>query len=254
MSDHKQPTVKPRGVWLGLILALAGAVLIGLGVAFTSWIWAIAGVVVLLVGGTVGVRGGVMYDAHRVAPKDEVKQAVHGEQREGVKPGAMLEDPKVRRKSRELDRVRLLEEYSSRNAPRPPLANAAAMVAALVGLFLLVAQWGLYPIGYVSQTNANWSLGFSILCSAGALRILFGQPGRHLLSTLVILLCGVGLVLRGFLANHEIGGTVGAEVACGVLLLLSGVVALASPGKRLEDLPTQREPDRVDLAAGSHAH
>ena len=254
MSEHKQPTVKPRGVWIGLVLALAGAVVIGLGVAFSSWIWAIAGIVVLVVGGALAIRGGVMYDAHRVSAADEVKQAVHGEKREGVQPGAMIEDPRVQRKSRDLDELRKIEEHSAMAAPRPPMANAGAVIVVLVGVFLLFAQWDLYPIGHEAQTNANWALGFAILSSAGAMRILFGQPGRHLLSTFAILLCGVGLVLRGFLAGHEIGSTAGAEVVCGGLLLFSGILALVSPGKRLEELPTQREPDRVRLPQHHHAH
>lgn len=254
MNRDKKPTVRPRYVWLGLVVGLVGAVVIGLGVSFESWLWGIAGVVVLAVGAAMALDGGVMYDAHQSSVAGEVQQAVHGEKREGIKPGEMIEDQQVRRKSYELDEVRHAATAGSHDAPHPPLANLGAILVLLVGVFLLGAQWSLYPTGYQPQTNANWALGFAMLCSAGALRILFGEPGRHLLSTAAIVLSGVGLLLRAFLATHAIEATAVAEAVCGVLLLVAGVMALVSPATELEQLPTQREPDRVpDLHHAGHS-
>ena len=84
-----------------------------------------------------------------------------------------------------------------------------------------------------------------MLAAAAGMRILFGNPGRHLVSTALLLLSGVGLLLRAFLATHLIEGTAIAEGVCGALLLLAGVLALVSPATELEQLPTQREPDRL---------
>ena len=143
MSKRKKPTVRPRFVWLGLIVGLAGAIVIGLGVSFQSWAWAIPGIVVLAIGAALGMRGGVMYDANKASVGDELKEAVHGDTREGIKPGEMIDDPKARETSYELDRLRRAATASSRQAPRPPLAHLGAILAVLVGVFLLGAQWSL---------------------------------------------------------------------------------------------------------------
>ena len=58
------------------------------------------------------------------------------------------------------------------------------------------------------------------------------QPGRHALSTGLALLGGLWLLLQAFLFGHTSGHVVAFEAACGVLIVLSAVAALASP-----DLP-----------------
>ena len=225
-SGHR---VHPRGVWGGLALALLGAALIGLGVALESWPWAIVGIVVLLAGAGLGLRGGVLYDVHRQHPGQEVEQVVHGDAHRGVAPGEMVHDPRVQRTSREMDEQREALIRRSQEAPRPPMAQLGAIVVLLVCVFLLVAQWEVYPPGKTPQTNALWSLGFAILAGLAAMRILLGQPGRHLAAALLILLCGVGLVLRAFLADHVIDATAIDEGVSGALVLLGGVAALVSP-------------------------
>ena len=62
-----------------------------------------------------------------------------------------------------------------RTAPRPPAARAGALIVLLVGLTVVDAQWGFYPQSPQGQSNANWALGFMILSTAGALRILMGS-------------------------------------------------------------------------------
>ena len=223
--------VRPRQVWSGLALALLGAALIGLGVALGSWPWAIVGIVVLLGGAGLGLRGGVLYDVHRQHPGQEVEQVAHGDVHAGVAPGEMVHDPQVRRTSRTLDQQREALIRQTHEAPRPPMAQLGAIVVLLVSVFLLVAQWDVYPPGKTPQTNALWSLGFAILAGLAALRILVGQPGRHLPAALLILLSGVGLLLRAFLADHVIDATAIAEGVSGALVLLGGLAALLSPDR-----------------------
>ena len=150
-------------------------------------------------------------------------------------------DPEVRERSRELDERRRELIAASHTAPRPPLAQLGALMTLLVSVFLLVAQWEVYPMGAQSQTNGLWSLGFAILAGLGALRLLMGEPGRHLTASALILLSGAGLLLRAFLAAHETASTVAVEATCGVLLVIGGLMAFASPATSLRQLPSQRD-------------
>jgi predicted membrane channel-forming protein YqfA (hemolysin III family) len=54
-------TVRPRWTWIALVVMLTGLVLIGAGIVATSWITAIVGIVLLVVGGVAGLYGGLFY-------------------------------------------------------------------------------------------------------------------------------------------------------------------------------------------------
>ncbi|MFC4787238.1 hypothetical protein ACT8ZV_22365 [Nocardioides sp. MAHUQ-72] len=151
----------------------------------------------------------------------------------------MIDDPQVRRTSRRVDRRREALIRRTHRAPRPPLAALGALVALVVAAFLLVAQWEIYPTGSEAQTNGLWALGFAIATAGGALRILVGQPGRHLASVVALLGSGVGLLLRALLAGHEVGATAISEEVCGGVLVACGLVALASPATSVDQLPGQ---------------
>src|SRR4051794_30959298 len=77
--------VRPRLVWSGLALAVAGAVLIAVGLVVdsaTSWV---AGVVVAVIGAGAGARGGVFREAGSQASlSDEMHHVAAGETRNGV--------------------------------------------------------------------------------------------------------------------------------------------------------------------------
>ena len=233
MTDTKthdpRRLVRPREVWTGLALSLLGAALIGLGVSLTSWAWSIAGVVVLLGGAAVGIRGGGLYDVHSGSAGTEIEQVLHNEEHEGVAPGDTVDDGQVRRTSRELDERREALLRSSHEAPRPPLAQLGAIVILLVSVFLLFAQWEIYPLGQTGQDNGLRALGAAVLGGLAALRILLGQPGRHAAACGLALVAGAGLLLQAFLLDHEVSRTVVVEATCGVLVVLAAVMALVSP-------------------------
>ena len=55
-------TVRPRWTWIALAVMVAGLVLIGVGIVVPSWVWAVPGLVLLVVGGVAGLYGGFFYD------------------------------------------------------------------------------------------------------------------------------------------------------------------------------------------------
>ena len=99
----------------------------------------------------------------------------------------------------------------------------------MVTLTVLYAQWALFPQDAQGQSDADWALGFTIISMAGALRILVGNPGRHLVSVAAILVSGLGFVLRAFLVTGVPTWVLVYEGTCGVLLLLAGLMVLRSP-------------------------
>ena len=127
-----------------------------------------------------------------------------------------------------------------RTAPRPPAARAGALIVLLVGLTVVDAQWGFYPQSPQGQSNANWALGFMILSTAGALRILMGNPGRHRAAGVAILLSGLGFLYRALLVTGDLSATFAYELTCGVLLVLAALMALLSP--ELEPGPPAPDP------------
>ena len=133
------------------------------------------------------------------------------------------------------DRARLASYR--RSAPRPPAAPAGALIALVVGLSVVYAEWGLYPQTYQGQSDANWALGFMILSTAGALRILMGNPGRHLASGVAILVSGLGFLVRALLITRDHSDIYAFEIICGTLLVLAAVMTLLSPALTPEPSP-----------------
>ena len=116
-----------------------------------------------------------------------------------------------------------------RTAPRPPMARAGAFITLLVAATAMYAQWDLYAQSAQGQSDANWALGFLILSTAGALRILVGSPGRHVPAGAAILVSGLGFLYRAFLVTGDPSAVFAFEVTCGVLLVLAALMALLSP-------------------------
>lgn len=71
-------TVRPRWVWIGLAGMAAGLILLGIAIIATTWTWAVAGLILLAVGGVCGLYGGFFYDvqggASPSAQFEDVKQ------------------------------------------------------------------------------------------------------------------------------------------------------------------------------------
>lgn len=134
------------------------------------------------------------------------------------------------------DRARLASYR--RTAPRPPAAPAGALIALLVGLSVVYAEWGFYPQTLRGQQDAMWALGFMILSTAGALRILMGNPGRHLPAGVAILVGGLGFLVRAVLFTPDTSWDIHAfEIVCGTLLVVAALMTLLSPVLTTEPSP-----------------
>lgn len=215
--------VRPRGVWAGTAVAVVGAVVLGVAVGITSWVVAGAGLVLLLAGTVVGYANGGLYDVHtRSETRTEIEQVIHDETRRGVAPGDEIESAEVHRRAREVDsdvRRRLEEAH---RAPRPPMAGLGAAMLLLVAVFLVAAQWGLYPQGVEPQESATRSLGVAVVVACCALRVLV-VPGRHRVTAGVTLAAGGVLLVSGLMLGPGSAAVVGAEVGSGVLVVLAGL-------------------------------
>ena len=108
MSDDDRPgpdlpgpaetrTVRPRWTWVGLAVLLIGLFVLGGAIIATSWPWAIAGIVVIAVGGAVAVYGGQFYDVQGAgSASEEVHEVVHGNEREFPAPGTTFTEDQVK--------------------------------------------------------------------------------------------------------------------------------------------------------------
>ncbi len=221
--------VRPRGVWGGTALGVLGAAIAGLGVILPSWPVALVGVAVLAGGGVLAVLSGGLYDvagAGRVGT--EARDVLEGNSHQGAAPGDQVRSPAARDRSRDLDERREAIVRQRARTPRPALAPLAAVVLLVVALCLLVSQGAFFPATAVGSANAERAVGGAIVSAAVGLRYLV-SPGRHAVFALAGVLAAVGLILSGFLAEHDRGGTVAFLVTCGVVVLACSLVCLASP-------------------------
>ena len=229
MSDRRRNrTVRPGWVWSGLLTAIAGTVVIGVGVILLSWTWSLIGTGVLLAGAGISLAGGVMYDVHSTSPAVEISQVVDGDVHEGVAPGETRSTPESRQRAHELDRRLDTLERAVMQAPRPVPDGPAAVTMLLVAVFLLVCQWALYPTGLPGQTNANRALGCAIVLGLCGLRVLTSQPRqRHLVAGSLAGLASLTLLVNGLLAPHDRTVVAVAEGVCGALSVVSSAILLS---------------------------
>lgn len=220
--------VRPRWIWIGLLAAVVGMVVAGLGVTWLSWPWSLAGALVLLSGIALALAGGVMYDAHVAPPSQELHQVLEGGVQDGLSWHETSATPTSRRRARQLEHRLDALEAATRQAPRPYPVRPAAVALIVVAVFLLVAQWELYPTETPGQTNANRALGCAIVIAVCGLRVAVGQPHRPRRSwAAVAAVAGLLLLLNGLLSPHERFATALAECVCGGIVLLSAAVVFA---------------------------
>lgn len=231
-ADRRARVVDPRNVWMGVAAALVGVVVAGVAITTMTW-WLVApAALVITLGAVVAFRGGVMQDTRGADPRSEISQVRHHDMHWGVAPGQMIEDPMAKKTSREVEAERRRILAARSRTPSPPWAPIGAALAIIVAAYIWVAQWTLYPIGQTGQDNALRDLGWAILAGLASIRILAGQPSRHLVATGVIGLAGTALVLEALLASHSSSVISASEGICGVTLIGAALVCSLSPARR----------------------
>lgn len=236
MSERR--LVHPRWIWSGLVLAVAGAAVLGAGVAVTTLWVAILGTVLLLVGAAAGVRGGVLYDAHRSATASEIQRLREGGAYEGIAPGDTHDSEAARREARHASATTHAATSGTRAARRPALAGVGAAMLLVAAVFVLFAQTDLYPHTPTGQDNAATDLGLAVVIGLVAVRVLV-SAGAHPVAAGLAMAAGVALLLLGILTEHTSGVVAFAEGITGVWVVIGAAVCLGSPSRR-------RRPQRFD--------
>lgn len=219
--------VRPRWVWSGLALLLGGSAIVALGMVLTSLPVILVGLAALVVGSIVALYGGITHDSHSVRPLGQDLADVRaGNAHAVIAPRPRSQAAKSR--SREMDETRERLVATSQDTPAPQLLPIGSVLVLTVCIWLLVAQWSVYPASATGQHNALRDLGIAIVLALTALRLMLAGP--RLWASLVIVAGGCALVVFGSVMRHDSTATAVSEVTCGAIALLGAVLTLDRRG------------------------
>ncbi len=219
--------VRPRWVWSGLALLLGGSALVALGMVLTSLPVILVGLAGLVVGGIVAVYGGITHDSHSVRPlRQDIADVRAGNAHTVVAPRPRGQDAQSR--SRQMDETRERLLAASQDTPVPHLLPIGTVLVLTVCVWLLVAQWSVYPTSAIGQLNALRDLGIAIVLALTALRLMLAGPRTW--ATLVIVAGGCALVVFGSVMRHDSTAIAVSEVTSGAIALLGAVLTLDRRG------------------------
>ncbi|MFC0221079.1 hypothetical protein [Nocardioides zeicaulis] len=204
--------------------SLVGLGAVSVGVVVLSWSWSIVGASVAVAGALLAWWAGVLRDVHGTGPLDELGEVLRGTVREGVAPGDTVRiGPEARERVVEVEaRRRRLEADAGRRTSSGAPTGPAGVLLVLVAVFLLVAQWGLYPLGRPGQDNAVRALVAVVVLGIAGGRLLTAGARVPRIAAAFALLAGLGLVLNATLADHARAATAVAEAVCGAVSCLTG--------------------------------
>lgn len=233
MKDQKRRSyrheVDPRLVWIGLGLAIAGSVVIAVGVIEDSVITGLVGFVVLLAGAGVAIRGGIIYDALPAAAfSGELEDVLHGRPHEGIAPGQKYDDPEASRDAVETSRRVALIESTGGIWRRGGRDGPAGSLMLILAATLVLAQWQYQRDTAGGLTDDYGETICAIVLGLAGLRCV-GVNGVHRIAAVLAFLAGAWLIVQGLVFPHPDAGLAGVEVTCGVLAVLAGLSAGSEP-------------------------
>jgi hypothetical protein len=212
-------------MWAGVGLALLGMCVIGWAMIAHSGAGEVAGVVVLVLGGLLAWRGGVLNDVQSSQPlSHEVEAAVHGREHSGVEAGEQLHDPEAQARAAELTRRKQALLRSRVAAPGPPMRPVATLGLLLLGAWLFVGTFVLpYYYTVTGVNSVQRALGGAIVVMLCALWLR--HVGPSVVAAGMAALAGIALVLAAFLAPHGSLWVDLQEAWTGSLVVLAAALA-----------------------------
>lgn len=231
--------VRPRWVWGGLLVALIGGGLLGLGIALLSWTLSVIGTVLLLGGATASLRGGAMYDA--VPGMDigkELRQVREGDIHQGVAAGDTVTGSRASKDAIRSNQTTHELEAAARHPAPVHWAPVAGGLLLLVAAVLMMSQWELVAPSTTGRGNSFRDTGLAIVLGLAGLRLVVA-PGRHAISVGITLLAGLGLVVGGLVADHDHVGLAILEFISGCIAILCSLTAWFSSVPREKDQPSR---------------
>ncbi len=237
-QDQDRHPYRPRWVWGGLLGALVGLGLLGVGLVLSSLWTSVTGSVLLVAGTASSLLGGVLYDAvPHLSARRQLKQVRRGEPHEGVSPHDMVREPVARLEARQTTE-RTQDILSARPGPPAPLAPIAGWALLGVTALVVVSQPWFVAHSTTGRDSAFRDMGLVIIIGLAGLRIAT-VPGRRTIAVALALLSGIGLLLGGLIAPHGQADLAVLETICGLLTI---GLALAGGAR-----PVPRQSDRVRL-------
>ena len=233
--DRPTHTVRPRWAWSGMVLVLLALGLLGLGVigvgagersvGLPAWQWLVAGGLLLALGVPAALYGNLFYDTEAsLAPARVAEDVVHGTTREAPDPTARVDAPVARARAVE-DSERTRELLSARTSwTRPPAAPIGIALLLATSVWLVLAEYDLYPDDIAGKDGALRDGGIAVLIAVSALVMRLDRPTPR--AWLVALGCALALVLSSLLVDS--GGILrGNELVTGVLVAVGCLISSA---------------------------
>ena len=172
-----------------------------------------------------------MHDVHGVgrgsgSAEGELQRVEDGGREPGVRPGDMIEDPKVKQHSREVE-----AEHRRAIAARPSrvsMAPAGGILMLCAAALLVWAQLSMFPQTRVGEANTTWTIAPSAALAICGLNAVARPAQAHRLAGLVGLVAGLGILLVALVNTHQSGYAQAVQAVGGAVGILGALPLLGT--------------------------
>ncbi len=220
VKDPGATLVRPRLVWGGTGLAIAGVVDTGIGLMLLAGSsdapWVIGGgVLATVLGLAVAWRGGVLQDTMARSSQD-AQEVLHGGKHEGISSRAELVggSSQVRATAMARRKRRFLRRSQAAKAPTLRVPGAVGLI--VLGTWLCLDQWLLrYPFSISGQNAVLRDVGLGVVLVLTGLRLC--RSGGRRWASLLGLAAGMILVASALVLSAGSPLVRGNELSVGLL-------------------------------------